>query len=67
MITKDVLFHQDNAPEHSSVVAMDPVVPGSLMGLDWVNTVGVELVGSHSPEWLPLQPLMNALEHCPCK
>ena len=45
MITKGVLFHQDNAPDHLSVVAMAPIVPGSPMGLVLVNTMGVELVG----------------------
>ena len=45
MITKGVLFHQDNAPAHSSVVAMASVVPGSPMGLVLVNMVVVELVG----------------------
>ena len=37
MITKGVLFHQDIASAHSSVVAMAPVVPGSPMGLDLVS------------------------------
>ena len=64
MITKGVLFHQKSAPAHSSVVAMAPVGPGSPMGLNLVNMVGAELVGSHSPELLPWQPLMNALVHC---
>ena len=64
MITKGVLFHQNNVPAHSSVVAKAPVVPGSPMGLVLVNMVGAEQVGNQSPEWLPWQPLMNALEHC---
>ena len=64
MITKCVLFHQNNAPAHSSVVVMAPVDPGSPKGLVLMNMEGAELVGSHSPELLPWQPLMNALEHC---
>ena len=43
MITKGVLFHQNNAPAHSSVVAIAPVIPGDSVGLDLVNTVGAEL------------------------
>ena len=53
MITKGVLSHQNNAPALSSVVAMALVIPGSPVGLVLVNMVGAELVGSHSPEWLP--------------
>ena len=53
MITKGVLSHQNNAPAHSTVVAMALVVPGCPMGLVLVNMVGAELVGSHSPELLP--------------
>ena len=63
MISNSVLFHQDIVPAHLSVVSMAPVVSGSPMGLDLVNMVGAELVGSHSSEWLPWQPLMNVLGH----
>ena len=59
MIKNDVLFHQDNAPAYSSVVELAPVVPGSPVACDLVNTEGAELVGSPSPEWLPWQPLIN--------
>ena len=64
MITKGVLFPQNNVPVHSSVVAKAPVVFGSPMGPVLMNMVGAELVRSHSPDWLPWQPLVNALEHC---
>ena len=63
MISKGILSHQNNAPVHSSVVAKALVVPRSPMGLVLVNMMGMELVGSHSPELLPLQPLMNAKLH----
>ena len=62
MISKGVLAPQNSVPVHSSVVAMALVVPESPMGLFLVNVVGVELVGSHSPQLLPWQPPMNAME-----
>ena len=57
IIAKGLLFHQDNALAHSSVVAMAPVVPESLMGRDLVKKVGKELVVRHSPEWLQWKQL----------
>ena len=64
MITKGVLFHQNNAPAHSSVVVMATI-----------QYCGFQLVlhPQYSPELVPLdflepleplQPLMNALERC---
>ena len=53
IITKGVLSHQNNAPAHSSVVAMTLAVPRGPMALVLVNMVGVKLVGSHIPELLP--------------
>ena len=43
-------FLKDDASAHSSVVAMAPVVPGSPMGIDIVNTVSAKISGTHSPE-----------------
>ena len=64
MITKGVLFHQNNAPAHSSVVVM-ATIPDCGFQLVSHPPCSPELTPLDFQEPLePLQPLMNALEHC---